>query len=1166
MEDDQDLTIEPFGLADQNCKISYLANYDQGAAGIAIRNFDDNNYPAAPGGTWWQGGVIIDDDTNGGAIPLISEELIAYCFGLEVEDIYGLEQNGADAASYEEEDYIGFHFQINKDTGTFRAGDKISHEIKSKRDETAPTIELSSANSGFATDTFQVTVSFSETVSGFELNDIEVNNGEVSNFEGREDLYTFDFTPTADGLSTIDVREGAAQDAAGNLSEAASQFRIEIDKTKPTVELISANSGFATGTFKVTVIFSESVSGFELSDIEATNGEVSDLEGNGDTYTFDFTPSTDGLSTINVREGVAQDAAGNPNEAASEFGIAIDKTAPTVELSSAKSGFANDAHKITVRFSEHVSGFELSDIEVTNGEASNLEGNEDTYTFDFTPSTDGLSTINVREGVAQDAAGNPNEAASEFGIAIDKTAPTVELSSAKSGFANDALKITVRFSEHVSGFELSDIEVTNGEASNLEGNEDTYTFDFTPTTFGLSTINIQEGTVQDGAGNLSEAASQLVIKISEKTSPDKITPPDKIAPTVQLRSAISDFATGTFKVTVVFSEAVLGFELSDIEVTNGEASNLEGNGHTYIFNFTPESDGYSTINIREGAAQDAAGNLSKSASLLEIEIDKTAPLVELSSVVSGFAAGTFKVTVSFSESVSGFELSDIEVTNGEASNLEGNEDTYTFDFTPTTDGLSTINIREGVAQDAAGNLNEAANQFGIEIDKTAPTITIIGSNLVYTREFEIQFELSEAVTRLRVDDIFVSGAEKNKLVKNDDVYVLELTFELSSYEANISVNSGAVRDLAGNYNEATEVFRVKRLQTPSSTFGYHKGAIRDVIKKAELMSLKNTIQVNKRTLKSARLRFIKNRKESQQPSDGVDDPSDQYKESKFKAVVSRSNNRTVSNGEMIKRKASHQGKRNMITHGSFDTQHDHERGFTSASFAWIVAWEKMITKNRMVGFFIGNQARKSNISSEFAGNIRKFEASAGVYLVGALSENIFVESFASLALSKNKLMVSDGILDLKSDYMSSSIVAGTSISGLVERPMYSFIPAITVAYGRSQMGTIGLVGSAYGLIDPTLKLDAGYISNLSIELRPEIIHTLSRSYNRPIETTIRFAPYLLCDLNYGISLPNECRHGMEFSVYGRSRNSLTSFEGLVSYNGTGNSSSWGLRLGLNHKF
>ena len=38
-------------------------------------------------------------------------------------------------------------------------------------------------------------------------------------------------------------------------------------------------------------------------------------------------------------------------------------------------------------------------------------------------------------------------------------------------------------------------------------------------------------------------------------------------------------------------------------------------------------------------------------------------------------------------------------------------DTYTFDLTPTGQGLVTADIAAGVAQDAAGNGNSAATQF-----------------------------------------------------------------------------------------------------------------------------------------------------------------------------------------------------------------------------------------------------------------------------------------------------------------------------------------------------------------------------------------------------------------------------------------------------------------------
>ncbi|MCL0104925.1 substrate-binding domain-containing protein, partial [Dehalococcoidia bacterium] len=79
-----------------------------------------------------------------------------------------------------------------------------------------------------------MTATFSEDVTGFELDDIAVGNGTAGNFtavSGRE--YTFDVTPDADGLVTVDIAAGVATDAAGNPNEAAPQFSITYDTTPP---------------------------------------------------------------------------------------------------------------------------------------------------------------------------------------------------------------------------------------------------------------------------------------------------------------------------------------------------------------------------------------------------------------------------------------------------------------------------------------------------------------------------------------------------------------------------------------------------------------------------------------------------------------------------------------------------------------------------------------------------------------------------------------------------------------------------------------------------------------------------------------------------------------------------------------------------------------------
>ncbi len=74
----------------------------------------------------------------------------------------------------------------------------------------------------------QVTATFSEPVSGFEVGDVSVAHGITSNFVGSDgdSVYTFDVTPNAIGVVTVDVSQDAAVDSEGNGNTAAVQLRL----------------------------------------------------------------------------------------------------------------------------------------------------------------------------------------------------------------------------------------------------------------------------------------------------------------------------------------------------------------------------------------------------------------------------------------------------------------------------------------------------------------------------------------------------------------------------------------------------------------------------------------------------------------------------------------------------------------------------------------------------------------------------------------------------------------------------------------------------------------------------------------------------------------------------------------------------------------------------
>ena len=96
-------------------------------------------------------------------------------------------------------------------------------------DINAPTMTITAAevSDGGSSDdaTLSLTFTSSEATSNFASGDITVTNGAISSFTAvSSTVYTATFTPTAAGVTTIDVASGTFTDAAGNNNTAATQF------------------------------------------------------------------------------------------------------------------------------------------------------------------------------------------------------------------------------------------------------------------------------------------------------------------------------------------------------------------------------------------------------------------------------------------------------------------------------------------------------------------------------------------------------------------------------------------------------------------------------------------------------------------------------------------------------------------------------------------------------------------------------------------------------------------------------------------------------------------------------------------------------------------------------------------------------------------------------
>ncbi|MDD4970277.1 MAG: Ig-like domain-containing protein [Paludibacter sp.] len=98
-------------------------------------------------------------------------------------------------------------------------------------DLVAPTVTISSTTPEITNvNPIPVTITFSEAVTGFDITDLNVSNGNAGNFVAvNATTYTADITPAAYGLITVDIAAGAASDAVTNGNVAATQFTRTYD-------------------------------------------------------------------------------------------------------------------------------------------------------------------------------------------------------------------------------------------------------------------------------------------------------------------------------------------------------------------------------------------------------------------------------------------------------------------------------------------------------------------------------------------------------------------------------------------------------------------------------------------------------------------------------------------------------------------------------------------------------------------------------------------------------------------------------------------------------------------------------------------------------------------------------------------------------------------------
>lgn len=207
------------------------------------------------------------------------------------------------------------------------ANRNLATTVSVTSDRTRPTLAISPAFAFSNGDTITFTYLFSEAVSGFDAEDIEVTNATKGDFSiVNSSTYRLSVVPIADGAVTVNVAQRVAQDTAGNLSRAATGTVIA-DHVAPTVSIGSPSANevdLGVITFPITFddinFLSNSLTASDVV-LHATGTATAAVQVSSSTGKTQLVTLSNfrgaGTIGISINAGVARDKAGNVSAASS---------------------------------------------------------------------------------------------------------------------------------------------------------------------------------------------------------------------------------------------------------------------------------------------------------------------------------------------------------------------------------------------------------------------------------------------------------------------------------------------------------------------------------------------------------------------------------------------------------------------------------------------------------------------------------------------------------------------------------------------------------------------------------------------------------------------------------------------------------------------------------
>ncbi|WP_035872844.1 Ig-like domain repeat protein [Cucumibacter marinus] len=458
----------------------------------------------------------------------------------------------------------------------------------------------------------------------------------------------------------------------------------------------------------------------------------------------------------------------------------------------------------------------------------------------------------------------------------------------------------------------------------------------------------------------------------------------------------------------------------------------------------------------------------------------------------------------------------------------------------------------------------STDDAGVEVDGSRPGVSLDGPTDRVTAAFTVTVTFTEDVDPIVAGDVGVTGGTITGFVETTTNRVWTVTVEPDGGgTVTVSVSEGVTMDMAGNLNTAATPFVVEA-GSPATRFEDDEAVIRETLRKEAIRNLANTLKSNRRASTGARNRFIDHR---QQGNGGGEDtmPMLNSYAAMIDGTFSAANGAASGNLAAFQPFLETDSGAALGLFGDFNLSRDDD-GSISGQLTGRLSRDQMIGNDLMLGAFMGIELGRSALEGTYSGGQDTIGVTVGGTMVAALAEGLYLDGFVTLGLAQNHLELSDGTLDLVSDYLSTTGTIGAALTGVIEMPRAEIRPEISASLGHTRLGDVGFTGTAYGLIDETLTLDADAVTIGTIMLRPEMLLPLDGLPVAQSGTVMSLAPRLACEFVYVETLDRACGTGAEIGYTHSFDADASLVSGLVQLDRLGDTTSIGIEMNLDVRF